>query len=109
MIEKSQISDSAVNQKLFSFYLKYAKPKFKTWSLKNSVVSLKAPVPADDFVNNQFKGFQRENDIVDEFTLADLPCMKPYDWIFLFNIILKDEKKYEAIIAHFRRMFICYI
>lgn len=35
--------------------------------------------------------------------------MNPFDWISLFNIVLKDEKKYEPIVARLKRMFICYI
>ncbi|CAI9262497.1 unnamed protein product [Lactuca saligna] len=59
-IEKSLISDSAVNQKVFSFYLK-------------------------------------------------LSILNPYDWIYLFNLVMKDEKKYDPIVAHLKRMIICYI
>lgn len=46
---------------------------------------------------------------MDEFTLTDLPCMNSYDWILLFNIVLMDEKKYEPIVVHLRRILICYM
>ena len=109
-IKKSLISDSAVNQKLFSFYFKYGKPQYKSWSLKNiSAVRVKSPVHTEDFLNIQFKGFRGANHVVDEFTLADLPCMNPYKWISLFNILMKDETKYEPIITHLKRILICYI
>ncbi|KAI3701012.1 hypothetical protein L2E82_45654 [Cichorium intybus] len=36
-IEKALISDPGVNHKLFSFYLKYAKPQYESWSLKNII------------------------------------------------------------------------
>ena len=35
--------------------------------------------------------------------------MNPYDWISLFLILSKDEQKYELIVAHLKRMLICYI
>ncbi|CAI9294564.1 unnamed protein product [Lactuca saligna] len=58
-IDKSLISDSVVNQKLFSFYLKVAKAQYETWSLKR-IVSVKPgfPVQTEDFLNIEFKGFR---------------------------------------------------
>ncbi|CAI9288682.1 unnamed protein product [Lactuca saligna] len=56
-----------------------------------------------------FKGFRGANRTADEFTLADLPCMYPYDWISLLLIMSKDEKTYEPIVAHLKRMLIRYI
>lgn len=35
--------------------------------------------------------------------------MNPYDWISLYYIVTKDEKKSKSIIPHLRRMIICYI
>ncbi|CAI9272002.1 unnamed protein product [Lactuca saligna] len=53
---------------------------------------------------------ERSNHILDEFTLVDLPFLNQYDWISLFHIVTKEEKKYEPIVAHFlKRMLICYI
>ncbi|CAI9272811.1 unnamed protein product [Lactuca saligna] len=37
-IEKAPLSDYDVNHTLFSFYLKYGKPQFQTWSLHKIVV-----------------------------------------------------------------------
>ncbi|CAI9298949.1 unnamed protein product [Lactuca saligna] len=109
-VEKALISDKAVNLKLFNFQLKYAKPQYQTWSLKK-IIRLKvcSAVPTEDFTNIRFKGFWGTDKVLDEFTLTDFPFMNPFDWVFLFNIILKDEKKYEPIVAHLKRMFICYI
>ncbi|CAI9262087.1 unnamed protein product [Lactuca saligna] len=91
-IEKAPLSDYDVNHMLFSFYLKYAKPQFKTWSSqKIGVVKVYAPVPTEKFINVKFKGFQGASHIEDEFTLIDQPCMNPYDWISLFLILSKDE------------------
>ncbi|CAI9301515.1 unnamed protein product [Lactuca saligna] len=66
-------------------------------------------VQTKDFLNIQFNGFKGTNYGVHEFTLADLPFMNPYDWISLFYIVAKDEKKYESIFAHLKRMIKCYI
>ncbi|CAI9270001.1 unnamed protein product [Lactuca saligna] len=95
---------------LFSLYLKYGKPQFKIWSLqKIVVVKVYAPVPTENFISIKFKGFRGTSRSEDEFTLADLPCMNLYDWISLFLILSKDEQKYEPIVAHLKRMLICYI
>ena len=66
-------------------------------------------MPIEDFLNIRFMGFRGANKVLDEFTLADLPFMNPYDWIFLLNIVLKDEKKYEPIVTRLKMMIICYI
>lgn len=70
-IEKSLISDNEVNQKLFSVYLMYGKPQYKSWSLKNiSNVKVKSLVQTLEFLNIQFKGFRGANHVVNQFTLA---------------------------------------
>lgn len=109
-IEKAMISDNEVSLKLFNFYLKYAKPQYQSWSLKR-IMGLKvySAMPTKDFMNIRFKGFVGVDRVLDEFTLADMPFMNPYDWISLFNVVVKDYKKYEPIVAYLRRMLICYI
>ncbi|CAI9278050.1 unnamed protein product [Lactuca saligna] len=109
-IEKALIPNNEVSLKLFNFYLKYAKPQYQSWSLKR-IMGLKvySAMPIKDFMNIRLKGFVGVDRVLDEFTLADLPFMNPYHWISFFNIVVKDEKKYEPIIAHLRRMLICYI
>lgn len=84
-IKKSLISKKAVNQKLFSFYLKSAKPQYESWSLK-IIMGLKVglPIQIEKNFNIQFKGFRGANHVLHEFTLVDLPFMNPYDWISLF-------------------------
>ncbi|CAI9281349.1 unnamed protein product [Lactuca saligna] len=59
------IPNTAVNRKLFSFYLKYVKLQYETWNLKRI----------------QFKGFRGANHKLHEFTLAELPVMSPYNCI----------------------------
>ncbi|CAI9303966.1 unnamed protein product [Lactuca saligna] len=103
-------ASTVVNQILFSFYLKYAKPQYKTLSLKKiCALRVKSPIQTEDFLNIQFKGFRGADKIMDEFTLVDSFCMNPCDWISLFIIVMKDEQKYKPIVAHLKRMLICYI
>ncbi|CAI9260956.1 unnamed protein product [Lactuca saligna] len=66
-------------------------------------------VQTEDFINVQIKGFQGANHVLYKFTLADLPFLNPFDWILLFNIVVKDMKKYEPIYEHLKRMIKCYI
>ena len=72
-------------------------------------MKLFSDMPTEDFTNIMFKGFHGVDKILDEFTLADLSFMNPFDWINPLNIILKDEKKYEPIVAHLKRMLIFYV
>ncbi|CAI9260909.1 unnamed protein product [Lactuca saligna] len=59
VIEKALIFNKVMNLKLFNFYLKYAKPQYRTWSLKR-IMGLKVclPAPTEDFVNIKFKDFE---------------------------------------------------
>ena len=72
-------------------------------------LKVSSAMPTEDFVNIRFKGFWGTYKALDEFTLADLPFMNPYDWISLFNIVMNDEKKYEPIVTHLKNMLICYV
>lgn len=72
-------------------------------------VKIYAPFQADNFINVRFKGFRGSSRTEFEFTLADLQCINPNDWILLFLILSKDEQKYEPIVSHLKRMMICYI
>lgn len=66
-------------------------------------------VETDSFINARFKAVRGVGSSVFEFSLADLPCLNPYDWISLVNIFSKDEQKFEPILAHLRRMLVSYI
>ncbi|CAI9263321.1 unnamed protein product [Lactuca saligna] len=44
-----------------------------------------------------------------EFTLVDMPCVNPFNWISLLLLILKVEQNFEPIIAHLKRMLVSYI
>lgn len=73
------------------------------------VVKVYAMFPTEQFTNFKLKGFRGASRIVEDFTLVDLPCMNPNDWISLFPILSKDEVKYEPIVSHLKRMIVCYI
>ncbi|CAI9291049.1 unnamed protein product [Lactuca saligna] len=94
----------------FSFYLKYVKLQYESWSLKRIVgLNFGLPVQIEEFMNIQLKGFRGANHVLSEFTLADLPFMNPYDWISLFSIVVKYVKKYETIYENLKRLIKCYI
>ncbi|CAH1416085.1 unnamed protein product [Lactuca virosa] len=46
---------------------------------------------------------------VDEFSLADLPLMNPFDWISILNIISNEPAMYEPICSHMKRLIKAYI
>ncbi|CAI9303163.1 unnamed protein product [Lactuca saligna] len=62
------------------------------------------------FQNSFEKNTSKVNEsIIHEFTLADLPCLNPYDYIVLLHFLLWEEKKYELIVEHIKRMLGSYI
>ncbi|CAI9263763.1 unnamed protein product [Lactuca saligna] len=86
------------------------KPQYETWIAKNIiVVKVSDPIETDSFPNASFKVARGSTSQVCKFTLVDIPCLNPYDWILLFNMLLKDEQKYEPIVAHLKQMLISYI
>lgn len=109
-IEKAPTSDTDVYHMVFSFYLKYGRPQYHTWSSKKiAIIKVFKPAETEDFINVRFKALRGASNSVFEFTLADLPCLNPYDWISLFSLLSKDEQKYEPILAHLKGMLVSYI
>ncbi|CAI9268514.1 unnamed protein product [Lactuca saligna] len=95
---------------LFSFYLKHMLPYFKTLSSKKfSVVKVSCPIETESFPNARFKVTRVATIQVYKFNLADLLFLNLYDWILLINLLMKDEKKFEPIISHLKRMLVLYI
>ena len=41
------------------------------------------PIETDSFPNAKFELVRGSVSQVHEFTLADMPCLNPYDWIML--------------------------
>ncbi|CAI9288108.1 unnamed protein product [Lactuca saligna] len=103
-------ADSGTDHLLFLFYLKHMKPQYETWSAsKITIVKVTSPIKIDSFPNVKFKVVKGFASQVHEFTLADLPCPNLYDWIMLYNLLLRYEKKYEPVIAHLKLMIVLYI
>ncbi|CAI9276534.1 unnamed protein product [Lactuca saligna] len=95
-IERAPLFENNTNQMHFSFYIKYGKPQFKTWSLPKIVlVKVYAPVPTENFINIKLKRFRGTSRVEDDSMLDGLLFMNPYDWISIFLILSKEEQKYE--------------
>ncbi|CAI9299917.1 unnamed protein product [Lactuca saligna] len=103
-------SDNDVNLMLISFYLKHGKPQYHTWnSNKITTVKVVGLIETESFLNARFKTARGAASSVFEFTLAELPCLNPYEWISLLHILLKDEQKYEPIVLDLNTMLVSYI
>nr|KAJ0212498.1 hypothetical protein LSAT_V11C400221470 [Lactuca sativa] len=74
--------DSTADQLLFAFYLKHIKPRYETWSA-SKIVSMKVtgPIETESFPNAKLKVARGSTCQAYEFTLADLPCLNPHDWM----------------------------
>ncbi|CAI9281339.1 unnamed protein product [Lactuca saligna] len=108
--ENALESDNNVNLLLISFYLKYMKPQYKTWSSKKiTVVKVYGPIENKSFLNAHFKVTHGAVSSVFEFTLTDFPCLNPFDWISLLLLLLKDENKFEPLVAYLKRLLVSYI
>ncbi|CAI9264833.1 unnamed protein product [Lactuca saligna] len=95
---------------LLSFHLKNMKPKYETWSYKNiSTVKVIGPIETDSFINARFKVARGAASFLFEFTLADLTYLNSFDLISLLLLLMKDEQKFEPIVAHIKRMLVSYI
>ncbi|CAI9291498.1 unnamed protein product [Lactuca saligna] len=102
--------DSGADKIPFSFYLKHVKPQYETWSSKKIiVVKVSGPIETESFFNVRFKVERGATSQIYEFTITDLPCLNLYDWILLLHLLVRDEKKFEPIIAHLKRMLVSYI
>lgn len=85
-------TDSGVDHLLFSFYLNHMKPHYKTWSAsKITTQKVIGPIETDSFPKEKFKVVRGSASQVYEFTLTNLPCLNPYDWIMLYNVLLRDK------------------
>ncbi|CAI9287718.1 unnamed protein product [Lactuca saligna] len=69
---------------LFSFHLMHMKPQYETWSSKKiSVMKVSGSIKTKSFANARFKVARGAGSSLFEFTLVDLLCLNPYDWISL--------------------------
>lgn len=102
-IKKVLMANTTINMKLFNFYLMNCKPWYEHWSFKNSVgLKVGKIVGVNSFSNVHFRVIRGHNHKVDEFTLADLLIMNPFDQITIFNIFSNDTAKYEPICLHMK-------
>ncbi|CAI9260637.1 unnamed protein product [Lactuca saligna] len=86
------------------------KPQYQTWSSKKiAIVKVFRPDETESFINVRFKAVRGARSSVFEFTFVDLPCLNPYEWIYLFTHLSKDKQKFEPIVAHLKRMLVSYI
>ncbi|CAI9284230.1 unnamed protein product [Lactuca saligna] len=100
---------SGTDHLLFTFYLKHMKAQYKTWSTsKITTVKVTGPIEIDNFPNTKFKVVRGSSSQVHEFTLVDLPCLNPYDWIMLYKLLLRDRKKYELFITRLKLTLVSY-
>ncbi|KAI3708708.1 hypothetical protein L2E82_38080 [Cichorium intybus] len=108
-LKDTRLSNSEVNDLLFTFYLKNALPQHSTWSLKKIVqLTPRLPEVIVPLKNARFLAFRGDDKEKMEFSLADLPFLNPFDWISLFNI-LSREPKYHPLFDHLKRMIGYYI
>ncbi|KAI3780421.1 hypothetical protein L2E82_10402 [Cichorium intybus] len=100
---------AVVNDKLFNFYLEHSKPQYMSWSLKKIVkLTPRMPPVTSPFRNAIFLARRGSDDEKDEFTLADLPFMNPFDWVSLFNILSRRED-HEILHEHVKKLLTGYI
>ncbi|CAI9288681.1 unnamed protein product [Lactuca saligna] len=88
----------------------HIKPQYEMWSSsKITAVKVIGPIKTESFPNAKFKLVKGSTSRVHEFTLADLTCLNPYNWIMFYNLLSRDKQKYEPVIAHLKLMIISYI
>lgn len=80
------------------------------WSARKiTTMKVTRPIETGSFPNAKFNVVRGSASHVHKFTLTDLSCINPYDWIMLYNLLLRDEQKYEPVIAHLKLVITLYI
>ncbi|CAI9295718.1 unnamed protein product [Lactuca saligna] len=93
-VEKFPVSNNGADQLLFQFYLKHMRMQYETGSAsKITTVKVTRPIEIDSFPNAKFKFVKGSVIQFHEFTLTDLSCINPYDWIILYNLLLRYAQK----------------
>ncbi|KAL7600954.1 hypothetical protein Lser_V15G23568 [Lactuca serriola] len=72
-------------------------------------VTTEVPHPDLKFVNVNFKINRGTANTKYFISLADLPNLNPHDWIQLYNILLSNQREYEPILKHLKRMLASYV
>ncbi|KAI3510617.1 hypothetical protein L1887_17749 [Cichorium endivia] len=100
---------SAINNMLFNFYLEHSKPQYMSWNLKKIIkLTPRLPHVVSPFRNAKFFARRGSDEEKDEFTLADLPFMNPFDWVSLFNILSRRED-HAILHEHVKKLLMGYI
>ncbi|CAI9302398.1 unnamed protein product [Lactuca saligna] len=104
------LTDSKAGQMLFAFYLKHMKPQHENWSI-HKIIAVKVTrlIETESFSNEKFKVGRGSSCQAYEFTLADLPCLNPHDWIVLYNMLLRAKEKYRPLMILLQLMIKSYI
>nr|KAJ0188191.1 hypothetical protein LSAT_V11C900483250 [Lactuca sativa] len=86
------------------------KHQYETWSASKVVaVKITGPIETESFPNAKFKFARGSTCQAYEFTLADLPCLNPHDWMVIYNILLRQKEKYEPVVSHLELFIKSYI
>ena len=80
------------------------------WSAsKITAVKVIGPIETENFPNAKFKVVRGSARQAHQFTLADQPCLDHYNWIMLYNLLLRNGQKYEPVITHLKLMIVLYV
>nr|KAJ0215179.1 hypothetical protein LSAT_V11C300140950 [Lactuca sativa] len=109
-VVNAPFTDIGAHQMLFAFYLKHMKHQFETWSA-NKIVFVKVTglIETESFSNANFKVMRGSASQPYEFTLVDLPCLNPNEWMVIFNMLQKEKEVYEPVMSHLQLMIMSYI
>ncbi|CAI9297799.1 unnamed protein product [Lactuca saligna] len=75
---------------------------------KITAVKVIGLIRTESFPNAKFKVARGSTSQIYKFTLADLPCINPYDWTILCNMLLKEKVKYKPVMSHLQLMLQSY-
>nr|KAJ0186805.1 hypothetical protein LSAT_V11C900484900 [Lactuca sativa] len=84
--------------------------KLRTWSASKIIdVKVTEPIKTESFPNSKFKVARGSTSQACEFTLTDLPCLNPHDWMMIYNILMRNKEKYECVVSHLQLLIKSYI
>lgn len=67
------------------------------------------PIETKSFPNSKFNVARGSACQAYEFTLADMPCLNPHDWMVLYNMFLREKENYKPVMSHLLLMIKSYI
>lgn len=109
-IVKAPLSNKGVNKDFFLLLCEEFKALVESWRLQRTVaLEVGKPMVVDVFTNVGLKVYRGHSQTLHELSLTDIPFLNPYDWISLFNIIVKDTVNYDPNFQFSWRMIRAYI